>query len=223
MTYIKKAIRHRARQAGYKRIETPIFENIEVFERGIGEHTDAVEKELFLVSSKQSDEKEPKYALRPETTAATCRAYIEHGMSQWPQPVELYSFGPNFRHDRPQKGRYRQFNQFTFEVIGLKDPSLDAQLILVLTKILKDLRIMDRPDGDWKDEINNDFQRDDIFVSQANSFLDAIEGQPSISCTIDEAKHTLNCQMALLEEAKQASQWQNVNKSECLIYERKNS
>ena len=85
------------------------------------------------------------------------------------------------------------------------------------------LRIMDRPDGDWKDEINNDFQGDDIFVSQANSFLDAIEGQPSISCTIDEAKHTLNCQMALFEEAKQASQWQNVNKSECLIYERKNS
>ena len=85
------------------------------------------------------------------------------------------------------------------------------------------LRIMDRPDGDWEDEISNAFQRDDIFVSQANSFLDAIEGQPSISCTIDEAKHTLNCQMALLEEAKQASQWQNVNKSECLIYERKNS
>ena len=85
------------------------------------------------------------------------------------------------------------------------------------------LRIMDRPDGDWEDEISNAFERDDIFVSQANSFLDAIEGQPSISCTIDEAKHTLNCQMALFEEAKQASQWQNVNKSECLIYERKNS
>ena len=85
------------------------------------------------------------------------------------------------------------------------------------------LRIMDRPDGDWEDEINNAFQRDDIFVSQANSFLDAIEGQPSISCTIDEAKHTIGCQMALLEEAKQSPRWQNVNKPECLIYERKNS
>ena len=85
------------------------------------------------------------------------------------------------------------------------------------------LRIMDRPDGDWEDEINNAFQRDDIFVSQANSFLDAIEGQPSISCTIDEAKHTISCQMALLEEAKQSPRWQNVNKPECLIYERKNS
>ena len=85
------------------------------------------------------------------------------------------------------------------------------------------LRIMDRPDGEWEDEISNAFQRDDIFVNQANSFLDAIEGQPSISCTIDEAKHTIGCQMALLEEAKQSPRWQNVNKSECLIYERKNS
>ncbi len=85
------------------------------------------------------------------------------------------------------------------------------------------LRIMDRPDGDWEDEISNAFQGDDIFVSQANSFLDAIEGQPSISCTIDEAKHTIGCQMALLEEANQSPRWQNVNKPECLIYERKNS
>ena len=85
------------------------------------------------------------------------------------------------------------------------------------------LRIMDRPDGDWEDEISNAFQGDDIFVSQANSFLDAIEGQPSISCTIDEAKHTIDCQMALLEEANQSPRWQNVNKPECLIYERKNS
>ena len=85
------------------------------------------------------------------------------------------------------------------------------------------LRIMDRPDGEWEDEISNAFKRDDIFVNQANSFLDAIEGQPSISCTIDEAKHTIGCQMALLEEANQSPRWQTVNKSECLIYERKNS
>ncbi len=142
-TYVKKAVRHRARQAGYKRIETPIFEFREVFERGIGEHTDAVEKELFLVRGKHSEE-DSEMALRPETTAATCRAYVEHGMKQLPQPVELYSIGPNFRYDRPQKGRYRQFNQFSFEIMGIKDPSLDAQLIHVLTKIFSDLKIMDR-------------------------------------------------------------------------------
>jgi histidyl-tRNA synthetase len=143
-TYIKKAVRHRARQAGFRRIETPIFENRAVFERGIGEHTDAVSKELYYVTAKSKDSDEPEFALRPETTAATCRAYIEHGMKQLPQPVQLYSFGPNFRHDRPQKGRFRQFYQFTFEIIGLRDPSLDVQLLQALTKIFKDLQINDR-------------------------------------------------------------------------------
>ncbi len=144
MTYIKKAVRHRGRQAGYKRIDTPMYENRAIFERGIGAHTDIVEKELFLVSSKQSDDDAPAFALRPEFTAGICRAYIEHGMQQLPQPVEFYAIGQCFRHDRPQKGRYRQFHQFDFEVIGLKDPSLDAQLIQVLTKILDDLKILPR-------------------------------------------------------------------------------
>ena len=144
MTYIKKAVRHRARQAGYKRIDTPMFENRAIFERGIGSHTDIVEKELFLVSAKQGGDETVEFALRPEFTAGICRSYIEHGMQQLPQPVELYSIGQCFRHDRPQKGRYRQFHQFDFEIIGLKDPSLDAQLIHVLTKILSDLKILPR-------------------------------------------------------------------------------
>lgn len=147
MTYIKKAVRHRARQAGYKRIDTPMFENRAIFERGIGEHTDIVEKELFIVSGKhktEESETDVQYALRPELTAGICRSYIEHGMQQLPQPVELYAIGPCFRYDRPQKGRYRQFHQVDLEVIGLKDPSLDAQLIHVCMKFLQDLRIRDR-------------------------------------------------------------------------------
>lgn len=144
MTYIKKAVRHRARQAGFKRIDPPIFENRSIFERGIGEHTDIVEKELYLVTTKQKGEEESELALRPEFTAGICRGYIEHGMQQLPQPVNVYAIGPCFRHDRPQKGRYRQFHQMDFEVIGLKDPSLDAQLIQVISKILSDLRIRDR-------------------------------------------------------------------------------
>ncbi len=146
MTYIKKAVRHRARQAGYRRIDTPMFENRAIFERGIGEHTDIVEKELFVVSGPHASQKEDgiEFALRPEFTAGICRSYIEQGMQQMPQPVELYSIGKCFRHDRPQKGRYRQFHQFDFEVIGLKDPSLDAQVVHVLSKILSDLRILDR-------------------------------------------------------------------------------
>lgn len=145
MTYIKKAVRHRARQAGFKRIDPPMFESRGVFERGIGEHTDIIEKELFKVDGPHKEEgEEARFALRPEFTAGTCRAYVEHGMQQLPQPVELYSIGECFRYDRPQKGRYRQFHQFSFEVIGLKDPSLDAQVINVLVKILEDLKIRDR-------------------------------------------------------------------------------
>ncbi len=144
-TYIKKAVRHRARQAGFKRIDPPMFEERALFERGIGDHTDVVEKELFTVSKKGADDKDNRdYALRPEFTAGICRAYIEHAMDQLPQPVELYSIGPCFRYDRPQKGRYRQFHQFNFEVIGLSDASLDAQLILMTWKILSDLQIMGR-------------------------------------------------------------------------------
>ncbi len=144
MTYIKKAVRHRARQAGYRRIDPPLFENRAIFDRGIGEHTDIVEKELYLVSSKQQSDEEPAFALRPEFTAGICRSYIENGMQQLPQPVQLYSIGPCFRHDRPQKGRYRQFHQFDFELIGLSDAGLDAQLIQVIDKVFQDLRIKDR-------------------------------------------------------------------------------
>ncbi len=144
MTYIKKAVRHRARQAGYQRIDTPMFEDRGIFERTIGEHTDVVEKELYSVAGKAKDEETTPFALRPELTAGICRSYIEHGMQQLPQPVELYAIGPCFRYDRPQRGRYRQFHQVDFEVIGLKDASIDAQLIQVLTKIFKDLRILDR-------------------------------------------------------------------------------
>jgi len=96
-----------------------------------------------MVSSKQKAG-DPEYAMRPEFTAGICRSFVEHGMQQLPLPVEFYAIGPCFRHDRPQRGRYRQFNQFNFEVIGLKDASIDAQLIHVLSKILTDLRILDR-------------------------------------------------------------------------------
>lgn len=149
-TYIKKSVRHRARQAGFKRIDTPVFEDRRIFERGIGEHTDIVEKELFIVSGpnrggeEEKEKNDKQFALRPEFTAGICRAYVEAGMQQLPQPVQLYAFGTCFRHDRPQKGRYRQFHQFDFEIIGLRDASLDAQLIHVASKIFEDLKIRDR-------------------------------------------------------------------------------
>ncbi len=134
-TYIKKVVRHRARQAGFRRITTPIFEFTEVFARSIGDESDIVSKEMYTFE----DRKGRSLTLKPEGTAGVVRAYIQHGLSQLPQPLMLYYMEPHFRYDRPQKGRYRQFWQFGFEIIGESDPALDAQLIQLSRKILGDL------------------------------------------------------------------------------------
>jgi histidyl-tRNA synthetase len=136
-TFIKKVVRHRLRQAGFKRISTPIFEYTDVFARSIGDATDIVDKEMYTFK----DKKGRSLTLKPEGTAGVVRAYIEHGMKQLPQPVELYYIEPHFRYDRPQKGRYRQFRQFGFEIIGELDAALDAQVIYIANKINEDLGI----------------------------------------------------------------------------------
>jgi histidyl-tRNA synthetase len=112
---------------GYRRIETPLFEQAEVFERGIGEVTDVVEKELFRIAPRT--EEGESWALRPEPTAGIVRAYVQHGMQTWPQPVKLTETGPMFRYDRPQAGRFRQFWQFDVEAIGDAGPAIDAEII----------------------------------------------------------------------------------------------
>ena len=116
-----------ATRYGYRQIETPLFEEAAVFERGIGAVTDVVEKELFRVSS--GPESSDRWALRPEATAGVVRAYLEHGMQTLPQPVRLSLFGPMFRYDRPQAGRYRQFWQWNVEAIGDPGPAVDAEII----------------------------------------------------------------------------------------------
>jgi histidyl-tRNA synthetase len=115
------------RRYGYQPIETPMFEQAAVFERGIGEVTDVVEKELFRLAPR-SEEKEA-WALRPEPTAGIVRAYVQHGMQTWSQPVKLTMLGPMFRYDRPQAGRFRQFWQFDVEAIGDAGPAIDAEII----------------------------------------------------------------------------------------------
>lgn len=141
-TLIKKSVRHRGRQSGFRRITTPTMEETGVFERGLGESTDVVSKEMFTMESRSGK----LMTLKPEATAGIVRAYIEHGMQTLPQPVQLYSIEPQFRYDRPQKGRYRQFHQYDFEVLGERDPSIDAQIIHMSWKILQDLGIEDRLD-----------------------------------------------------------------------------
>jgi histidyl-tRNA synthetase len=116
---------------GFGEIRLPIFEQTDLFARSIGLETDVVSKEMYSFE----DRDDTSVSLRPEATASVCRAYIENGMQQWPQPVKLYTFGPMFRRERPQKGRYRQFYQIDAEVLGGSDaPGIDAELIeMVMT------------------------------------------------------------------------------------------
>jgi len=121
---------------GYRRIETPMFESADVFERGVGEITDIVEKELFRLAPRT--EESGAWALRPEPTAGIVRAYIQHGMQTWPQPVRLTETGPMFRYDRPQAGRYRQFWQWDIEAIGDAGPAIDAEIVELGMRFYRD-------------------------------------------------------------------------------------
>jgi histidyl-tRNA synthetase len=120
----------------FERIETPILEDTELFSRGVGIGTDIVEKQMFTFKTRGGD----YLTLRPEGTAPIVRAYIEHGMQNLPQPLKLWYFGPYFRAERPQFGRYRQFWQFGFETIGEEGPVIDVQIIQVFYNLLKELK-----------------------------------------------------------------------------------
>jgi histidyl-tRNA synthetase len=139
---LEDAARTLAARYGYRPIETPLFEDAGVFERGVGESTDVVEKELFRVRAGRGDDAE-SWALRPEPTAGVVRAYLEHGMRTWAQPVKLTLTGPMFRYDRPQAGRYRQFWQFDVEVLGDAGPAIDAEVIELAVAYLASVGLSD--------------------------------------------------------------------------------
>jgi histidyl-tRNA synthetase len=124
-------------RAGYARIETPAFEDTELFARGVGEATDIVRKEMFTFE----DQGGRSVTLRPEGTAPICRAYVEHGMHKLPQPVKLWYEGPFFRYEAPQAGRFRQFNQVGAEAIGSDSPLVDAELIILLDALLREIGV----------------------------------------------------------------------------------
>ena len=127
-----------ARRFGYQEIATPIIEQVELIQR-VGEDTDAVAKELYRLEKRGSQD----LALRPEATAGVVRAYFEGGLNQGPQPSRLYLIGPMFRHDKPQKGRYRQFSQFNVEVIGGASPGFDAEVIELAGSWLDEVGVRD--------------------------------------------------------------------------------
>ncbi len=151
---------------GFQPIETPILESESLFYHSVGAHTDIMEKELYALKTKGGD----RLALRPEGTAPIMRAYFEHGLQSQPQPVMLYYHGPFFRHDNPQKGRYRELRQFGLEVMGSGKSITDALIIRLVTTILseaglKDLVVELNSIGDrdcrpiWKRELVNYYKK----------------------------------------------------------------
>ena len=141
---VEAVARDLSRRYAFERVETPLFEQTDLFARGLGESSDAVEKEMFRVAgAKGSEEEAAPWALRPEPTAGIVRAFIEHGMHVRPGPLRLTLIGPMFRYDRPQAGRYRQFSQWDVEVIGDPGPAVDAELIELGQRFFTDVGLTD--------------------------------------------------------------------------------
>ncbi len=122
---------------GYREIEIPILEKTELFTRSIGDTTDIVEKEMFTFTDRSGE----SLSLRPEATAGIVRAYLQAGLYAKERASRFFSVGPMFRHERPQKGRFRQFHQLDVEVFGIAEPLLDAEIIWMISLILKELKV----------------------------------------------------------------------------------
>jgi len=134
--YITQTAEEVLRSAGAQMIHTPIFEHLEVLQKGVGLTSDiVVKKEMYTLLDRGGR----VLGLRPEPTASIVRAYNEHGMKVWPQPVRLFTWGAIFRAERQQKGRYKQFHQVDYEALGLSDPLLDAEAIALMVRIYKTL------------------------------------------------------------------------------------
>ena len=133
--YVEDSAIALCRLYGYERLDTPAFEDSQLFTRSIGEGTDIVTKEMYTFEDRSGN----ILALRPEGTAPVCRAYLEHGMDNLPQPVKLYYLAAIFRYERPQAGRYRQHYQFGFEAIGDADPALDAEVVEMAWRFFESL------------------------------------------------------------------------------------
>ena len=137
--FVEDAVRGVFRQYGYRNLRVPLVEATPLFVRAIGEVTDVVEKEMYTFNDRLSGE---SLTLRPEATAGIVRAAIEHNLT-YERPQRVWTAGPMFRHERPQKGRYRQFHQFDVEALGFAGPDVDAEQILMCQRLWDDLALED--------------------------------------------------------------------------------
>ncbi len=184
---------------GFQRIDTPIVEDAELYEKGTGVATDIVEKQMYLLKTRGGD----TLALRPEFTPGIARAYLQHGMINLPQPVKLYTSGQLFRHERSQAGRFRQFHQFDAEVFGETSPAVDAQIIQLFTVILQELKI-----GHILVEINSvgDSQCRPYYKKLLVNFLRQRQQQLCVDCkrrVRENPLRTLDCKEEKCQRVRQ--------------------
>jgi histidyl-tRNA synthetase len=156
--------------AGYRPIETPVFEDTELFARTSGEGSDVVHKEMYTFEDRSAR----SLTLRPELTAPICRAYLEHGLHREPQPQKLYSIATSYRYGRPQKGRYREFWQLSVEAIGSDDPAVDAEVIWLYDTLLGTLGV-----AEYQLELNSigDANCRPAYVERLRAWLAEHEGE----------------------------------------------
>ena len=137
--YVEQIIREACREFNYQEIRTPIFEHTELFQRGIGDGTDVVDKEMYTFTDRSGR----SLTLRPENTASVVRSFVENKLYAEPMPLKVFYIGPMFRYDRPQAGRMRQFHQFGVEALGSESPVVDAEVIMLALTVLKKLGLKD--------------------------------------------------------------------------------
>lgn len=133
--YVESIMRDVCREFNYQEIRTPIFEHTELFQRGIGDGTDVVDKEMYTFNDRSGR----SITLRPENTASVVRSFVENKLYAEPMPLKVFYIGPMFRYDRPQAGRMRQFHQFGVEAMGSPSPVVDAETIMLAITVLKRL------------------------------------------------------------------------------------
>jgi histidyl-tRNA synthetase len=149
----------------YRRIQTPVFEDVELFQRTSGSGSDIVQKEMYVFEDRSGR----KLALRPEGTAPICRAYLEHGMQREPQPVKLFTVASMYRYDKPQRGRYREHWQLSLESIGSADPTTDAEVIQFYDTLLRNLGV-----SRYELQLNSIGDREcrPAYIERLNAWLD---------------------------------------------------
>lgn len=196
--FIEETARKWAARSGFQEIRVPIFEVTALFARSIGATTDIVEKEMYTFADRDGT----SLTLRPEGTAGTVRAFIEHHRSSDPLPQKYFYFGPMFRHERPQAGRLRQFHQFGVEYFGTQDPRADVEVIALLWRVLSDLKL-----PDLTLEMNSLGSLDDraAYVPVLVSFLKDLSSRLCANCQRRMATNPLRVLDCKIPECREAT------------------